>query len=144
MNTDSTIRIKPLGAPSRDVDYCGQRELRRDCFNFFQGQFVDCRVTRRQFSRPAATSSRPSGLMNPPALGPPGAGGRLARGERQQPGPLVSLRNRSRTARSTSLVLVDAFAFFPGFSPSAGSRLVAILGTSSRWSPDIPTSAGVP
>ncbi len=50
MNTDSTIRIKPLGEPSRDVDYPRTNvNFAGDCVYFLQRHFVDCMLSGRDF-----------------------------------------------------------------------------------------------
>ena len=50
MNTDSTIRIKPLGEPGRDVDYPRTNvNFAGDCVYFLQRHFVDCMLSGREF-----------------------------------------------------------------------------------------------
>jgi D-apiose dehydrogenase len=50
MNTDSTIRIKPLGEPGRDLDYGRQNvNFAGDCVYFLQRHFVDCMRSGREF-----------------------------------------------------------------------------------------------
>ena len=50
METDSTIRIKPLGEPGRDLDYPRQNvNFAGDCVYFLQRHFVDCLLSGREF-----------------------------------------------------------------------------------------------
>jgi D-apiose dehydrogenase len=50
MNTDSTIRVKPLGEPGRDWDYPRQNvNFAGDCVYFLQRHFVDCMLSGREF-----------------------------------------------------------------------------------------------
>jgi predicted dehydrogenase len=50
LNTDSTIRIKPLGEPGRDLDYLRQNvNFAGDCVYFLQRHFVDCMRSGREF-----------------------------------------------------------------------------------------------
>ncbi len=50
MDTDSTIRIKPLGETGRDVDYPRANvNFAGDCVYFLQRHFVDCMLSGREF-----------------------------------------------------------------------------------------------
>jgi D-apiose dehydrogenase len=50
LGTDSTIRLKPLGEPGRDVDYQRQNvNFAGDCVYFLQRHFVDCMLSGREF-----------------------------------------------------------------------------------------------
>jgi predicted dehydrogenase len=50
MDTDSTIRIKPLGEPGRNWDYPRQNvNFAGDCVYFLQRHFVDCMLSGREF-----------------------------------------------------------------------------------------------
>jgi predicted dehydrogenase len=50
MDTDSTIRIKPLGEPGRNWNYPRQNvNFAGDCVYFLQRHFVDCMLSGREF-----------------------------------------------------------------------------------------------
>ena len=50
MDTSSTIRIKPLGEPARDLDYArADVNFAGDCVYFLQRHFVDCMLSGRDF-----------------------------------------------------------------------------------------------
>jgi predicted dehydrogenase len=50
MDTNSTIRLKPLGEPGRDVDYSRANvNFAGDCVYFLQRHFVDCMRSGREF-----------------------------------------------------------------------------------------------
>ena len=50
MDTDSTIRIKHLGEPGRDLDYSRANvNFAGDCVYFLQRHFVDCMLSGREF-----------------------------------------------------------------------------------------------
>ena len=50
MDTASTIRIKPLGEPARDLDYArADVNFAGDCVYFLQRHFVDCMLSGRDF-----------------------------------------------------------------------------------------------
>jgi predicted dehydrogenase len=50
MGTDSTMRVKPLGEPGREWDYCRQNvNFAGDCVYFLQRHFVDCLLSGREF-----------------------------------------------------------------------------------------------
>jgi predicted dehydrogenase len=50
METDSTIRLKPLGKPGRDVDYArADVNFAGDCVYFLQRHFVECMQSGREF-----------------------------------------------------------------------------------------------
>jgi predicted dehydrogenase len=50
MGTDSTIRIKPLGEPGRDLDYPRENvNFAGDCVYFLQRHFVECMRSGREF-----------------------------------------------------------------------------------------------
>jgi predicted dehydrogenase len=50
MDTSSTIRIKPLGEPARDLEYARANvNFAGDCVYFLQRHFVDCMVSGDEF-----------------------------------------------------------------------------------------------
>ena len=50
LGLDSTIRIKPLGEPGRDLDYPRtDRNFAGDCVYFLQRHFVDCMLSGQEF-----------------------------------------------------------------------------------------------
>jgi predicted dehydrogenase len=50
MDTDSTIRLKPLGAPGRDLDYPRANvNFAGDCVYFLQRHFADCLLSGAEF-----------------------------------------------------------------------------------------------
>jgi predicted dehydrogenase len=50
MDTDSTIRIKPLGEPGRDLDYSrADVNFAGDCVYFLQRHFTDCLLSGAEF-----------------------------------------------------------------------------------------------
>jgi predicted dehydrogenase len=50
MSADSTIRVKPLGEPGRDLDYARANvNFAGDCVYFLQRHFVDCMLSGREF-----------------------------------------------------------------------------------------------
>jgi len=50
MKTDSTIRLKPLGEPGRDLDYARANvNFAGDCVYFLQRHFVECLLSGREF-----------------------------------------------------------------------------------------------
>jgi predicted dehydrogenase len=54
MDTESKIRIKPLGQPGREVEYERRNvNFAADCVYFLQRHFVDCLLSGREFEEPA-------------------------------------------------------------------------------------------
>jgi D-apiose dehydrogenase len=55
LDTESTIRIEPLGEPARDLDYSRANvNFAGDCVYFLQRHFVDCMLSGREFHLGAA------------------------------------------------------------------------------------------
>ena len=54
LDTESNIRIKPLGQPGHDAAYCHENmNFAADCVYFLQRHFVDCMLSEREFESSA-------------------------------------------------------------------------------------------